>query len=88
MKIEQKDIITLSDDKRYFVVRIIVLDGVKYYYVSNVENPYEVKFLYEKDDKLIQIHDNDELLTKVMGEIVKTIDINKLTEEIKKYNNE
>ena len=77
MNIEEKDVITLSDDKEYLVVRKVTLDNVIYYYVANTKDLLDVKYLYEKGDKLIQIHD-DNLLVRVMEEIAKTIDIDKI----------
>ena len=77
MNIEEKDVITLSDDKEYLVVRKVTLDNVIYYYVANTKDLLDVKYLYEKGDKLIKIHD-DNLLVRVMEEIAKTIDIDKI----------
>ncbi len=81
MNLEEKDIITLSNDKDYRVVRHIILDGVNYYYVANVKDPTEFKFLYEEGENLIQIHDDNQLV-KVLSELVKTVDIKELANQI------
>lgn len=81
MNLEEKDIITLSNDKDYRVVRHIILDGVNYYYVVNVKDPTEFKFLYEEGENLIQIHDDNQLV-KVLSELVKTVDIKELANQI------
>ena len=77
MNIEEKDVITLSDDKEYLVVRKVTIDNVNYYYVADMENLLDVKYLYENGEKLIQIRD-DEVLQKVINEITKTINIDEL----------
>lgn len=83
MNIEEKDIITLNDDKRYLVVRKINFEKKIYYYIANVDSPLEVKYLFESGDKLIQVHNDDELV-KVVKELTKTIDVELLLSQIEK----
>ena len=75
MDIDEKDIVTLSDDNEYVVVKKVIVNGLKYYYVANVKDMFEVKYLREEGQKLVQIHDDDEL-KRVVEEVAKTVNFN------------
>ena len=77
MDIDEKDIVTLSDDNEYVVVKKVIVNGLKYYYVANVKDMFEVKYLREEGQKLVQIHDDDEL-KRVVEEVAKTVNFNEL----------
>lgn len=65
MNIDEKDIITLSDDIKYIVVKKINYNDLFYYYIAEVENPTEVKFLYEDGNELVEIEDENHIKTLV-----------------------
>ena len=60
MNIEEKDIITLSDNKEYSVVRIIELPSRKVYFITDLTDLNNQKYMYlESTDKLIEIEDEN-----------------------------
>ena len=61
MKIDIKDIITLSDDNEYVVVSKTVYQNNTFYYVIDKNNIVNVKFLMEKSENnsLVEIEDKD-----------------------------
>lgn len=67
-----KDIVTLSDDNTYQVVSKTVYEDTTYYYLVDINNISNVKFLYENIDKLTEIEDPElikTLLPKLFMEI-------------------
>lgn len=65
MNINEKDIITLSDNIDYIVVKKTNYNDQFYYYISDIKNPENVKFLYEDKEELVEIEDNNHIKTLV-----------------------
>ena len=63
--IEMKDIVTLSDDKEYQVISKINYEGLVYYYLVDMQEISNCKFMYENDDNLTEI-DDEELISRLM----------------------
>ncbi len=72
MNIEIKDVVTLSDDVRYVVVSKINYKNNVYYYLTEIENLTNIKFLVENKDKnsLIEVEDK-ELIQKLLPLFIK-----------------
>ncbi|MDR2570552.1 MAG: hypothetical protein LBD23_09680 [Oscillospiraceae bacterium] len=69
MNIEIKDIITLSDNQNYAVCSKIKYQGITYYYLIDVENNENIKFVQEKQtgDKITMLEVEDkELLQQLL----------------------
>lgn len=67
-----KDIVTLSDDNQYQVISKTVHEGITYYYLVDMNDITNIKFLYENIDKLTEVEDPEliqELLPKLFYEI-------------------
>lgn len=67
-----KDIVTLSDDNQYQVISKTVYEGITYYYLVDMNDITNIKFLYENIDKLTEVEDPEliqELLPKLFYEI-------------------
>ena len=80
MNIEEKDIITLSDNKDYSVVKIIELPSRKVYFIADISDLNIQKFMYlESNDKLIEIEDE-----KIINELKNAIanDTNTINDSI------
>jgi len=82
MNIEEKDIIVLSDDNQYVVIKKVNINNINFYYVSDINDKGNIKFLYEDGNELVEI-DNKELLDKVLVEMFKTIDLDDYLRELK-----
>lgn len=65
MNIDEKDIITLSNDVKYIVVKKTIYNDKFYYYIAEIDNPVEVKFLYEDNNELVEIEDENHIKTLV-----------------------
>ena len=63
--IEIKDIITLSDQNEYQVVSIVDYEYRIYYYLVDINEISNVKFLYKNGDKLTEVED-EELVNKLL----------------------
>ena len=57
MKIKERSIITLDDDKKYVIVKKITNKQTDYFFALNINDNTDYKFLYIKDNELIQIND-------------------------------
>lgn len=67
-----KDIVTLSDDNQYQVISKTIHEGITYYYLVDMNDITNIKFLYENIDKLTEVEDPEliqELLPKLFYEI-------------------
>ena len=82
MNIDEKDIIILSDNNHYIVVKKVNLNNINYYYVSDINNKGSIKFLYEDGYELVEI-ENKELFDKVLIEMFNTIDLDDYLRELK-----
>ncbi|MBO5120845.1 MAG: hypothetical protein J6C28_04105 [Bacilli bacterium] len=63
--IEIKDIVTLSDQNEYQVVSIVDYEYRIYYYLVDINEISNVKFLYKNGDKLTEVEDK-ELVNKLL----------------------
>lgn len=63
--IEIKDIVTLSDQNEYQVVSIVDYEYRIYYYLVDINEISNVKFLYKNGDKLTEVED-EELVNKLL----------------------
>lgn len=63
--IEIKDIVTLSDQNEYQVVSKIDYEYRIYYYLVDINEISNVKFLYENNDKLTEEED-PEIINKLL----------------------
>lgn len=70
-----KDVVTLNDKNKYQVVSKTVYEETTYYYLVDINNISNVKFLYENIDKLTEVEDQ---------QLVKLL-LPKFFEEIKEY---
>ena len=65
--IKVKDIITLSDGNKYGVVSKTNLNDINYYYLIDINNYHNIKFLFEeKELSLVEVIDK-ELLKKLVS---------------------
>ena len=65
MDIEKKDIIVLSDQKNYVVVSKINYENNNYYYIVDIDDVANIKFVQEVGDELLELTDK-ELVTKLI----------------------
>ena len=74
MRIEELDIVTLSDDKDYIVAKKVVLNGINYYCFVDTEDIESLKFVQEDHEELVDV--NDEYTFKkmiyLMSEAIRT----------------
>ncbi len=82
MNVCEKNIVVLDDDNSYAVVRKIKFNGFYCYCFIDINNYENIKFLYEKGDKLVEIEDENEI-DKMKCEMGKDLDINKIMAEFK-----
>lgn len=84
MKINEKNIIILDDDNQYVVVKKLNIENIIYYYIIDINNFKNIKYLYENGNELIEIEDE-----KTIQNLIKTItnetDLSSLLKESKKY---
>lgn len=67
-----KDIVTLSDDNKYQVISKTNYEGLVYYYLVDMNDITNIKFLYENGNFLTETEDPDlikELLPRLVREI-------------------
>lgn len=60
-----KDVVTLSDQNKYLVVSKVDYEYRIYYYLVDINEISNVKFLYENGDKLTELED-PELIKKLL----------------------
>lgn len=67
MNIDIKDVVTLSDNIRYVVVSKTNYENNVYYYLTEIENLSNIKFLVENKERnsLIEVEDK-ELIQKLL----------------------
>lgn len=63
--IEIKDVVTLSDKNTYQVISKVDYEYRIYYYLVDINEISNVKFLYENEDKLTEVED-PELVSTLM----------------------
>ena len=71
--IEIKDIVTLSDQNEYQVVSKVDFEYRIYYYLVDINEISNVKFLYENNDKLTEVEDT-ELINTLLPMFYKKIE--------------
>lgn len=71
--IEIKDIVTLSDHNEYQVVSKIDYEYRIYYYLVDINEISNIKFLYENNDKLTEVED-PELINTLLPMFYKKIE--------------
>ena len=72
MSIDIKDVITLSDNNEYGVVSKTIYDNISYYYLVDINNNNNIKFLFEQGNKLIELEDKKKIqliIPKFLNEI-------------------
>ena len=57
--IEIKDVVTLSDKNEYQVISKVIYEYRIYYYLVDINEISNVKFLYENGEKLTEVEDPD-----------------------------
>lgn len=65
MEIEKQDILTLDDEKNYVVVSKALLENINYFYIVDIDNIENFKFVKIANDNLLEIKDKD-LITKLI----------------------
>lgn len=72
MNLNIKDIVTLSDDNKYQIISKTVYEDTVYYYLVDINDISNIKFLYENVDKLTELEDQELikiLLPRLFNEI-------------------
>lgn len=82
MNIDEKDIIVLNDDNNYIVVKKATIDNINYYYISDVNNKENIKFLYEDGNELVEI-ENKNTFDNVLEKMFNDIDLDDFLRELK-----
>ncbi len=57
MNIEEHDIIKLSNDIDYLVVKIVNINNIDYYYLISLDDKNDIKFLYLDGKELVEVTD-------------------------------
>ena len=65
MIIEKQDILTLEDNKEYVVVSKALYENTNYFYIVDLDNVENFKFVKIENDDLLEIKDKD-LATKLI----------------------
>lgn len=86
MDIQERNVIVLSDDNSYLVVRKITYNNQLFYYVSDINNHGIVKILYEFGNELVEV-DDENLIENIVAEFMKTIDMEDLMKGIREQLN-
>lgn len=60
-----KDIVTLSDDNQYQVISKTEYEGLIYYYIVDINDLTNIKFIYENVEYLTEVED-PELIKKLI----------------------
>lgn len=82
MNINEKDIITLSNNVDYIVIKKIKYNDLFYYYISDIKNSGDIKFLYEDKDELVEIEDENHIKTLV-DMMLPEIDLDDFLEDLR-----
>ncbi len=65
MDINKQDILTLDDKNEYVVVSKVFYQNYFYYYIVDINNPTNLKFVKEDNDELLELKDK-ELVTNLV----------------------
>lgn len=82
MNIDEKDTIDLSDGNSYIVAKKISYNNSNYYCIVDINDDENIKFLYEKDNKLLEVEDG-ETFDNVLYEMSKDVDYKTLLQILK-----
>ena len=82
MNIDEKDIIVLSDNNNYIVVKKATINDINYYYISDINNKENIKFLYEDGNELVEI-ENKNTFDNVLEKMFNDIDLDDFLRELK-----
>lgn len=82
MNIDEKDTIDLSDGNSYIVAKKINYNNSNYYCIVDINDDENIKFLYEKDNKLLEVEDG-EIFDNVLYEMSKDVDYKMLLQILK-----
>ena len=72
MNIEEHDVLKLSNDINYLVVKIVKINDINYYYLISLDNKNDLKFLYLEGNELVEVSD-ESLKKKIALTIAKDI---------------
>ncbi len=77
MRIEELDIVTLSDQKDYIVAKKVVINGMNFYCFVDTEDDQSFRFLYENNNTLSNIEDANvfEKVINLMSEAIRTSEL-------------
>jgi len=64
MKINKNDFITLSDNIKYLVVSKVNYQDMEYYYLVDINNNSNIKFVTFENDEVLDV-DNSEVLDEI-----------------------
>lgn len=67
-----KDLVTLSDDNEYQVISKTNYEGLVYYYLVDMNDISNIKFLYENGDKLTEV-DDPNLINRLLPRLLEEI---------------
>lgn len=84
MDINEKNIIILDDDNKYVVVKKLTIENIIYYYIIDINNFTNIKYLYENGNELIEIEDEN-VVQNIIKVITQQTDLESLLNESKKY---
>lgn len=82
MNIDEKDIIVLDDNHHYLVVKKTDYENKIYYYLSDINDKGNIKFLYEDGNELVEI-ENKNLLDNVIKKMFNDVDLDDFLRELK-----
>ena len=82
MNINEKDIITLSNDIDYIVVKKVYYNNLAYYYIANINDLADVKFLYEDNNELVEIEEKNHIRT-LIDIMLPEIDLDEFLEDLR-----
>jgi len=84
MEINEKNIIILDDNNQYVVVKKITIENIIYYYIIDINDFTNIKYLYENGNELIEIED-EKTIQNLIKIITNETDLASLLKESKKY---
>ena len=67
----------------FMIVKKIEWDNINYYYLADIDNNKNLKFLYEDGNELVEIEDEDEL-ENIIIKMSNMIDVDELLVDLKK----
>ena len=77
MKIDKNDFITLSDNVKYLVVSKVKYNEIDYYYLVDIINNSNIKFVTFENDEVIDVDDKlvlDEIFKLMIIDLKQNLD--------------